>query len=170
MLQVTTATTLMEHNIDEQMIMSQTGHRSVNAVRLYKRPSDQAQKTISDLLQPPKPTDEPQPVPDSEDGHSRVNVQARSQSASSTVTSSVQQSVEAVNTTMEGSNIGIQSQNANIQNATVLGNVQLPKDCSLNINAQTTPASGPCEKTSSDDNQQITINVMRGDKFISIQL
>ena len=53
MLQVTTATTLMAGNVDEQLIMERTGHRSIGAVRTYKRPTSDVQKQVSDLLQPP---------------------------------------------------------------------------------------------------------------------
>ena len=49
----------MTENVDEQLIMARTGHRSVSAVREYKRPDSMVQKRISDLLQPPKP----KPVP-----------------------------------------------------------------------------------------------------------
>ena len=35
---VTCATQLSKHNVDEQLIMAQTGHRSQDAVRMYKRP------------------------------------------------------------------------------------------------------------------------------------
>ena len=36
---VTCATELFKNNVDEQLIMRQTGHRSTDAVRRYKRPS-----------------------------------------------------------------------------------------------------------------------------------
>ena len=55
MLQVTTATTLMVRSVDEQLIMDRTGHRSLTAVRTYKRPTSEVQKEVSDLLQPPPP-------------------------------------------------------------------------------------------------------------------
>ena len=55
LLQVTTATTLMAGNVDEQLIMERTGHRSIGAVRTYKRPTSDVQKQVSDLLQPPVP-------------------------------------------------------------------------------------------------------------------
>ena len=45
----------MKHNVDEQLIMGRTGHRSLSAVREYKRPDYEVQKKISDMLQPPKP-------------------------------------------------------------------------------------------------------------------
>lgn len=50
---VTCATELFKQNIDEQLIMKQTGHRSQDAVRRYKRPSVQHQLQVSDILQPP---------------------------------------------------------------------------------------------------------------------
>ena len=55
MFQVTTATTLMNNMVDEQFIMQRTGHRSVNSVRTYKRPSPALEKSISNMLQPPYP-------------------------------------------------------------------------------------------------------------------
>ena len=172
MFQVTTATTLMENNIDEQLIMNRTGHRSLTAVRLYKRPSSQAQKAISDLLQPPKPKN-PCTVPSECPGAPpEKDASCVIESATSTMSSSVCQSVEGRSSNLEGSNIGIQSQNANIQNATVLGNVTLPKDCSLNINtpsASISPGDSDIVPRSPDD-KMITINVRRADKFGTIQL
>ncbi len=50
---VTCATELFKHNIDEQLIMKQTGHRSVDAVRMYKRPSEMHKLQVSKILQPP---------------------------------------------------------------------------------------------------------------------
>ena len=55
LFQVTTATRLMSHRVDEQLVMGRTGHRSVQAVREYKRPDSFLQKEISDILQPPPP-------------------------------------------------------------------------------------------------------------------
>ena len=52
---VTCATELFNNNIDEQLIMKQTGHRSQDAVRKYKRPSVQHDIQVSDILQPPVP-------------------------------------------------------------------------------------------------------------------
>ncbi len=48
---VTYATQLFENNIDEQLIMRQTGHRS-GAVRNYKRPGVQHDQLVSSVLQP----------------------------------------------------------------------------------------------------------------------
>ena len=45
----------MTENVDEQLIMARTGHRSVDAVREYKRPDSMVQRKISDILQPPRP-------------------------------------------------------------------------------------------------------------------
>ena len=39
-LRATCATRLYESNVDEQLIMERTGHRSVSGVRAYKRTSD----------------------------------------------------------------------------------------------------------------------------------
>ena len=52
---VTCATELFKHNVDEQLIMQQTGHRSTDAVRMYKRPSIEHQIQVSQILQPPAP-------------------------------------------------------------------------------------------------------------------
>ena len=49
---VTCATELFAKNVDEQLIMRQTGHRS-NAVRLYKRPTAEHEQMVSSILQPP---------------------------------------------------------------------------------------------------------------------
>ncbi len=49
---VTCATQLFASNIDEQLIMRQTGHRS-QAVRAYKRPGAEHEVAVSSVLQPP---------------------------------------------------------------------------------------------------------------------
>ena len=49
---VTCATELFAKNVDEQLIMCQTGHRS-SAVRLYKRPTAEHNQMVSSILQPP---------------------------------------------------------------------------------------------------------------------
>lgn len=41
--------------IDEQEIMSRTGHRSEKAVRKYKRSSGEIQEKVSSVLDPPAP-------------------------------------------------------------------------------------------------------------------
>ena len=51
---VTCATRLFQSNIDEQLIMCQTGYRSA-AVRQYKRPTADHDKQIAAILQPPSP-------------------------------------------------------------------------------------------------------------------
>ena len=51
---VTCATRLFEKNVDEQLIMRQTGHRS-NAVRSYKRPGTEHDIMVSTVLQAPSP-------------------------------------------------------------------------------------------------------------------
>ena len=50
----TCATHLYQAGVDEQSIMMRTGHRSVQGVRKYKRPSDTQLKEISNILEPPK--------------------------------------------------------------------------------------------------------------------
>ena len=53
---VSCATELFKHNIDEQLIMKQTGHRSQDAVvGKYKRTSSQHDLLVYDILQPPAP-------------------------------------------------------------------------------------------------------------------
>lgn len=51
---VTCATTLFHQNIDEQLIKDRTGHRS-DAVRSYKRVSENQEKKVSAVLDPPPP-------------------------------------------------------------------------------------------------------------------
>ncbi len=51
---VTCAIELFAHNVDEQLIMRQTGHRS-SAVRAYKRPGVAHDALVSAILQPPAP-------------------------------------------------------------------------------------------------------------------
>ena len=51
----TCATELFRNDVDEQLIMKQTGHQSQDAVRAYKRPSIEHTKRLSDYLQPPHP-------------------------------------------------------------------------------------------------------------------
>ncbi|XP_067659894.1 uncharacterized protein [Haliotis asinina] len=65
---VTLTTTLFNAKVDEQLIMARTGHRS-NAVRVYKRSSEEINKEIPDKLQPPKKPEEKQadvPVDDAD--------------------------------------------------------------------------------------------------------
>ena len=49
-LRVTTATRLFNSGVDEQLIMSHTGHRSVDGVRSYKRESEAQKRSISTVL------------------------------------------------------------------------------------------------------------------------
>lgn len=62
---VTCATRLFENNVDEQLIMRQTGHRS-NAVRAYKRPTKEHDRMVSQMLQPPSPKKTIPPSPKTE--------------------------------------------------------------------------------------------------------
>lgn len=48
----TCATRLYQAGVEEQEIMSITGHRSINSVRQYKRPSENMLKDISNILEP----------------------------------------------------------------------------------------------------------------------
>ncbi|XP_070564621.1 uncharacterized protein [Ptychodera flava] len=58
---VTTATALYQAGVSEDLIMKRTGHRSIDAVRVYKRPSDEQLRHVSDLLQPPSSKKESKP-------------------------------------------------------------------------------------------------------------
>ncbi len=49
-LRVTSATRLFQQGVDEQLIMTRTGHRSIQSVRTYKRVSGQQKREVSDLL------------------------------------------------------------------------------------------------------------------------
>ena len=51
---VTEVTEVFKYNIDEQLIMKRTGHRSQDAVRKYKQTSAQHDLLVSNILQPPK--------------------------------------------------------------------------------------------------------------------
>lgn len=53
-LRRTCATRLFQKGIDEQQIMGITGHRSSNAVRVYKEISHEQEGTISELIRPVK--------------------------------------------------------------------------------------------------------------------
>lgn len=52
----TCATQLYQAGVDEQDIMSRTGHRSESAVRKYKRTNSVLQESVSKVLDPPKKT------------------------------------------------------------------------------------------------------------------
>lgn len=54
----TCATQLYQAGIDEQEIMSRTGHRSEVAVRKYKRSNSALQERVSEVLNPPPPREE----------------------------------------------------------------------------------------------------------------
>ena len=49
-LRVTSATRLFQSGVDEQLIMSHTGHRSVDGVCTYKRESEQQKRSLSTVL------------------------------------------------------------------------------------------------------------------------
>ena len=49
-LRVTNATRLFQHGVDEQLIMTRTGHRSVSGVCTYNRVSDDQKETLSSNL------------------------------------------------------------------------------------------------------------------------
>lgn len=53
-LRRTCATRLFQNGVDEQQIMSITGHRSVGGVRVYKEISHEQQEQLSDLIRPSK--------------------------------------------------------------------------------------------------------------------
>ena len=50
----TCATQLYQAGVDEQEIMSRTGHRSETAVRKYKRSNSVLMENVSKVLDPPK--------------------------------------------------------------------------------------------------------------------
>lgn len=59
-LRVTTATRLFQNGADEQLIMEQTGHRSTDGVRAYKRSCPEQAKQLSKVLnREVSPTKEP---------------------------------------------------------------------------------------------------------------
>ncbi|KAJ8322380.1 hypothetical protein KUTeg_000851 [Tegillarca granosa] len=47
-----TWTSLYQASIEEKKIMTRTGHRSINVIRQYKRPSKAILKEISNVLEP----------------------------------------------------------------------------------------------------------------------
>ena len=49
-LRVTTATRLFHSGADEQLIMSHTGHRSIDGVRSYKRENETQKRSLSSVL------------------------------------------------------------------------------------------------------------------------
>lgn len=49
-LRVTNATRLFQSGVDEQLIMTRTGHRSIEGVRTYKRVSDEQKQALSEVL------------------------------------------------------------------------------------------------------------------------
>ena len=55
-LRATAATRLFHHNVDEQLIMERTGHRSTDGIRSYKRTSEDQQQQISEILNNPGPS------------------------------------------------------------------------------------------------------------------
>ena len=49
-MRVTNATRLFQCGVEEQLIMTRTGHRSVSGVRTYKRVLDDQKETLSNIL------------------------------------------------------------------------------------------------------------------------
>ena len=49
-LRVTTATRLFQAGVEEQLIMSRTGHQSLDGVRTYKRVSEEQCQQVSSVL------------------------------------------------------------------------------------------------------------------------
>lgn len=116
---VTCATELFKQNIDEQLIMKQTGHRSQDAVRKYKRPSAQHELHVSDILQPPAPkkfsTSESLVIAQKENIPLTIDVPTSSMQASipptiNVPTSSMQATMPVFNFSVQGN----ASQNINI--------------------------------------------------------
>ena len=50
-LRVTAATRIFRSGVDEQIIMSVTGHRSIDGVPAYKRMSEEQHQEVSNILQ-----------------------------------------------------------------------------------------------------------------------
>ena len=75
-LRVTNATRLYSSGTDEQLVMEQTGHRSTDGVRPYKRTSESQQMAISDILNRSKKTRcEQQLVPSSTQDSAQLSSQ-----------------------------------------------------------------------------------------------
>ena len=55
-LRVSSATRLFDAEVDEQLIMSRTGHSSTSGVHAYKRTSEKLKLMTSDLLSKSTPT------------------------------------------------------------------------------------------------------------------
>lgn len=51
-LKASCATQLYDQGVDEQLIMERTGHRSIEAVRVYKRTNDNLLQSVSSALEP----------------------------------------------------------------------------------------------------------------------
>ena len=49
-LRVTTATRLFQSGVEEQLIMSRTGHHSIEGIRTYKRISEEQKLALSSVL------------------------------------------------------------------------------------------------------------------------
>ena len=67
-LRVTSAARLFDAEVDEQLIMTRTGHSSTDGVRAYKRTSDKLRQLTSDVLNSGKPNGiveaKPEPAPE----------------------------------------------------------------------------------------------------------
>ena len=62
-LRVTSATRLFQSGVDEQLIMSRTGHRSIQGVRAYKRVSEDQKQALSSVLNSTTNGEEPATAP-----------------------------------------------------------------------------------------------------------
>ena len=70
-LRVTTATRLFHSGADEQLIMSHTGHRSIDGVRSYKRENEAQKRSLSSVL---NSASNGQPVPYHVDVHKKAKL------------------------------------------------------------------------------------------------
>ena len=84
-LRVTNATRLLQSGVDEQLIMTRTGHRSVQGVRTYKRVSEDQKLALSTVLNAATNGDIPK-VEASDPPLEKAKIDASTESNSSTIT------------------------------------------------------------------------------------
>lgn len=63
-LRATTATRLYQANVDEQLIAEQTGHKSLDSLRRYKRTSPEQRQIVSNILNACPPCESQNPAPE----------------------------------------------------------------------------------------------------------
>ena len=57
-LRATGATEMFAANVPEKLVQSRTGHRSLDALRLYERPSHEQHQAVSNVLTSAVPSEE----------------------------------------------------------------------------------------------------------------